>query len=77
MSLAQRRKTWGFKSTAEVAPRSTVEPTENGARSDHPERMAPGDHKLPTKPQKPKERRVSGAAELNDRLFEKAWRKGA
>ena len=41
------------------------------------ERMAPGDHKLPTKPHKPIERRVSGVAELNDRLFEKTWRKGA
>ena len=39
------------------------------------ERIAPPAPKSQPKPEKPKERGVSSAAELNDRLFEKGWRK--
>ena len=39
------------------------------------ERIAQADPKRRPKPAEPKERGVSDAAELNDRLFEKAWRK--
>jgi len=40
------------------------------------ERVAPNGHKLPAKPERPKERRISGPTELNDRLIGSAWRKG-
>ena len=39
------------------------------------ERIAQPDLKRRPKPGKPKKRGVSNATELNDRLFEKAWRK--
>ena len=39
------------------------------------ERIAQTDPKRHPNPGKPKERGVSNAAELNERLFEKAWRK--
>ena len=39
------------------------------------ERIAPAPPKPQPKPAKPKERGISNAAELNDRLFENAWRK--
>ena len=39
------------------------------------ERIAQTELKRRPKPGKPKERGVSNAAELNNRLFEKAWRK--
>ena len=39
------------------------------------ERVAPPDRKLPAKPEKPERNPVKDTGELNDRLFEKAWRK--
>jgi hypothetical protein len=39
------------------------------------ERVAPPDREVPVKPGKPDRQPVKDTAELNDRLFEKAWRK--
>ena len=39
------------------------------------ERIAPPDRDAPAKPNKPERRAVGDTAELNERLFEKAWRK--
>lgn len=39
------------------------------------ERITPTELKQPERPQMPKERSVSDPAEVNDLLFEKAWRK--
>ena len=38
------------------------------------ERIAPAETKGPAKPAKPEKRHISDTAELNDRLFERAWR---
>lgn len=40
------------------------------------ERVAPPEPRPRTKPAKPSEQRVQDTAELNDRLFERAWRNG-
>ena len=39
------------------------------------DRIAPADVKSKPRPQKATERRISKSAELNDRLFENAWKK--
>ena len=38
------------------------------------ERVAPSDSEVPAKPGRAHRQPVKGTAELNDRLFEKAWR---
>ena len=47
----------------------------SGTRVDLIERVAPPDREGPVKPGKPDRQPVKDTAELNDRLFEKAWRK--
>ena len=39
------------------------------------ERVAPKDKAVPTDPAKPHKQRVTDSAELNDRLFEQAWKR--
>ena len=39
------------------------------------ERVAPNAKTAPKNPGKPREKRVSDTAELNDRLFDQAWKK--
>ena len=39
------------------------------------ERVAPSDRAVSTRPNRPDPKPVKNTAELNDRLFEKAWRK--
>ena len=39
------------------------------------ERVAPNEKTAPTKSGKPGKQRVKDTAELNDRLFERAWKK--
>jgi hypothetical protein len=39
------------------------------------ERVAPGEKTAPTKPGEPRKPSVKDTAELNDRLFEQAWKK--
>ena len=39
------------------------------------ERITPAEPRPPAKPKTPKERGVSDPAEVNDRLFENAWRR--
>jgi hypothetical protein len=39
------------------------------------QRVAPPDRGIQTKPDKPDRQPVKDTGELNDRLFEKAWRK--
>ena len=39
------------------------------------ERVAPNDRTAPRKPSRPHKQGVKDTAELNDRLFEQAWKK--